>query len=117
MFHSRVGPWRYPQKTRLDRKSLPDTDTLAYYEHWLIAAIKGFLTLGPGVIMPSVICLIVLLSVMFLIDMLSTVMLNVVAPIIVCKCLMKHLGTDKNIFPWIKSSTWSCFCHGDYFSN
>jgi hypothetical protein len=95
MFHSRVG---YPQKTRLDRKSLPDRDTLAYYEHWLIAAVKSFITLGPGVIILSVMFLIVMLSVMFLIGMLSTVMLNVVAPIIVCKGLMKHLGTDKNIF-------------------
>ncbi len=29
---------------------MPRTNTLAYYENWLIMAVKGFITLAPGVV-------------------------------------------------------------------
>jgi hypothetical protein len=32
----------------LDLKGLPGTNTLAYYDHELITALKSFSTLGPG---------------------------------------------------------------------
>ena len=34
---------------RLGWKSLPGTNTLAYYENSLIADVKSFIRLGPGV--------------------------------------------------------------------
>jgi hypothetical protein len=37
-----------PASNRLGWKGLPGANTLAYYEHSLIAAVKSFITLGRG---------------------------------------------------------------------
>ncbi len=38
-----------PLNIRLGWKGISGTNTLAYYEHSQIAAVKSFMTLGPGV--------------------------------------------------------------------
>ncbi len=37
-----------PTNIRIGWKGLPRTNTLAYYEHSLIACVKSFITMGPG---------------------------------------------------------------------
>jgi hypothetical protein len=38
-----------PKNIRLDRKVLPATNTLAYYEHSYITDVKCFITLAPDI--------------------------------------------------------------------
>jgi hypothetical protein len=45
-----VDSWAYLQKIRLFLKSLPETNSLGYYEHSQIMSIKSFITFGPDCI-------------------------------------------------------------------
>jgi hypothetical protein len=49
MLHPRVGPWPYPQTLDWAGKTLPGTNTLAYYENSQITTVKSFIEFVLGV--------------------------------------------------------------------
>jgi hypothetical protein len=52
-YFTRVGSGLTPANITLGWKGLSGTNPLAYYEHLYIAAVKGFIKLGPSYISVS----------------------------------------------------------------